>query len=121
LPWKAFHLSLKVRRRMQKPFRRYELLLPTRFNSGETIPPELFADTLLNLEEQFGAVSSETQRIEGRWRSQGEIYRDELVRVFCDVPDTPENRQFFVEFKETLKARFEQIDIWMTTYLVEVI
>ncbi|HEY3395199.1 MAG TPA: hypothetical protein VGK58_21035 [Lacipirellulaceae bacterium] len=106
---------------MQKPFRRYELLLPTRFNSGEAVSAELFADTLLDLEERFGAVSSETQRIEGRWRFQGELYRDELVRVFCDVLDTAENRQFFVEFKERLKVRFQQFDIWMTTYPVDVI
>jgi hypothetical protein len=106
---------------MQKPFRRYELLLPTRFNSGDAVPAELFADTLLELEDQFGAVSSETQLIEGRWRFQGEVYRDELVRVFCDVPDRAENRLFFVEFKERLKSRFQQIDIWMTTYPVEVI
>jgi hypothetical protein len=106
---------------MQKPFRRYELLLPTRFNSGDAVPAELFADTLLDLEERFGAVSSETQIIEGRWRYQGEVYRDELVRVFCDVADTVENRQFFVEFKERLKGRFRQIDIWMTTYPLEVI
>jgi len=106
---------------MQKPFRRFELLLPTRFNSGEAVPTELFAETLLNLEDRFGAVSSETQLIEGRWRYQGELFRDELVRVFCDVPDTPDNRQFFVEFKERLKTRFQQIDIWMSTYLVEVI
>jgi hypothetical protein len=51
---------------MQKPFRRFELLLPTRFNSGVPVPAELFADTLLELEDHFGAVSSETQRIEGR-------------------------------------------------------
>jgi hypothetical protein len=86
---------------MQKPYRRFELLLPTRHNSG--------------------AVSSETQRIEGRWRHQGELYRDESIRVFCDVPDTAENLQFFVDFKERLKARFQQIDIWMTTYPLEVI
>jgi hypothetical protein len=106
---------------MQKPYRRFELLLPTRFNSGDPVPSELFADTLLDLEERFGAVSSETQFIEGRWRYQGQVFRDELVRVFCDVVDTAENRQFFVEFKEQLKSRFQQIDIWMTTYPMEVI
>jgi hypothetical protein len=53
--------------------------------------------------------------------TQGESYRDELVRVFVDVPDVPENRQFFREFKERLKARFQQIDIWMTTYPIEVL
>jgi len=26
---------------MQKPFRRFELLLPTRFNSGDPVPEEL--------------------------------------------------------------------------------
>jgi hypothetical protein len=106
---------------MQKPFRRFELLLPTRFNSGDPVAAELFAHTLLDLEERFGAVSSETQYIEGRWRYPGQVFRDELVRVFCDVADTAENRQFFVEFKERLKTRFQQIDIWMTTYGVEVI
>ena len=106
---------------MQKPYRRFELLLPSRFNSGEPIPAELFAETLLELEERFGAVSSETQLIDGRWRYQGEVYRDELVRIYCDTPDTPENKQFFVELRTVSKSRFQQLDIWMTTYLVEVI
>jgi hypothetical protein len=43
------------------------------------------------------------------------------VRVFVDVADTADNREFFVGFKEQLKSRFRQIDIWMTTYLIEVI
>jgi len=49
------------------------------------------------------------------------VHRDDLVRIFVDVPDTAENRQFFAEFKERLKARFQQIDIWMTTHLVEIL
>jgi hypothetical protein len=106
---------------MPKPFRRFELLLPTKFNSGESVPEELFADTLLEMEAQFGAVSTETQHIDGRWRYEGKLYRDELIRIFCDVPDTAENLEFFVRLKEQLKARFRQEDIWMTTYLVEVI
>ena len=106
---------------MQKPFRRFELLLPTKFNSGQSVPNETFADTLLELEERFGAVSCETQTIEGRWRYRGQLYRDESIRIFVDVPDTAESRQFFVELKERLKERFQQVDIWMTTYPLEVI
>ena len=106
---------------MQKPFRRFELLLPTKLNDDRPVPMEAFADTLLELEDRFGAVSSETQMIQGRWRHKGQLHCDELIRVFVDVPDTPENRQFFVEFKQRLKERFQQIDIWMTTYSVEVI
>ena len=106
---------------MPKQFRRFEFLLPTRFNSGEVIPPEAFADTLLELEKQFGAVSSESQKIAGRWSHEGQLYRDESVRVFVDVPDLDANREFFRDFKERLKVRFQQIDIWITSYPLDVI
>ena len=106
---------------MSSSSRRFEILLPVRFNDGRPVPDELIADTLLELRQQFGAVSSETQVIRGTWEHQGQAYRDDLVRVFVDVPDAPESRQFFVEFKEHLKSRFQQLDIWMTTYPLEVL
>ena len=101
--------------------RRYEILLPSQFNDGRPVPQDLIADTLHELEQAFGAVSCETQVILGLWRREGELYRDSLARVFVDVEDTRENRQFFVEFKERLKDRFQQEDIWLTTYPVDVI
>ncbi len=106
---------------MSSSSRRFEILLPLRFNNGQAVPDELVGETLLELRQQFGAVSSETQIIRGLWQHEGESYRDELVRVFVDVPDVAESRQFFVDFKERLKARFQQIDIWMTTYPIEVL
>ena len=54
-------------------------------------------------------------------RQEGELYRDSLARVFVDVADTAENRQFFVRLKDRLKSRFQQKDIWLTTYPIEVI
>ena len=106
---------------MSSTLRRYELLLPLRFNDAQPVPDSLLADTLVELEQQFGSVSSETQTIRGQWQHQGQSYRDELVRIFVDVPDTAESREFFVAYKEQLKSRFRQIDIWMTTYPIEVI
>ncbi len=106
---------------MSTTLRRYELLLPLRYNDGQPVPESLIADTLVELEQRFGAVSSETQVIRGQWPHQGQQYRDELVRVFVDVADTGENREFFVAYKDQLKSRFGQLDIWMTTYLIEVI
>jgi hypothetical protein len=106
---------------MSSTFRRFEILLPLRFNDGRPVPGDLVADTLLELEQRFGAVSSETQTIQGFWHHQGQSYRDDLTRLFVDVPDSPESLQFFRELKERLKARFEQLDIWMTSYPVEVI
>lgn len=104
---------------MSRAFRRYEMLLPLRFNDGRAVPGEMIADTLLELRQEFGAVSCETQAIQGAWQQEGQVYRDELVRVFVDVPDEAQNRAFFVGYKETLKTRFQQLDIWLTTYPVE--
>jgi hypothetical protein len=106
---------------MSDSFRRFEILLPRRFNDGRPVPDEIIADALLELEGRFGAVSCETQTIRGLWRHEGQLFRDDLVRVFVDAPDVPESRQFFVEFKERAKRRFRQLDIWMTTYSIEVL
>jgi hypothetical protein len=106
---------------MSKAYRRFEILLPLRFNNDQPVPNELVADTLLELRQRFGAVSVETQTIRGTWQHEGQVYRDDLIRLFVDAPDLPDSRQFFVEFKEKLKSRFQQIDIWMTTYPLEVL
>ncbi len=106
---------------MSKVFRRFEILLPLRFNDGQPVPDGLIADTLLELRQQFGAVSCETQTIRGTWTFEAEVFRDDLVRVFVDADDVRESREFFVQFKERLKTRFQQIDIWMTTYPIEVL
>ena len=121
LPSKAFRSTSRDRRPMSKTLRRHEVLLPLRFNDGQPVPEEIVAETLLELERQFGAVSCETQSIRGYWRYEGESYRDDLIRVFVDVADEPEHRLFFLAFKEQLKVRFQQLDIWMTTYLIEVL
>ncbi len=73
------------------------------------------------MRQRFGGLSSESQIIRGQWQREGQLYRDDSTRVFVDVPDLPENRQFFVEFKERLKARFEQLDIWITSHPVDVL
>ncbi len=106
---------------MKISYRRYEFLLPLRFNDGQTVPDDLIAQTVLDIRQQFRAVSSETQIIRGIWEHEGTVHRDDLTRIFVDVPDVPESHTFFRKFKELLKARFQQIDIWMTTYPIEVI
>jgi hypothetical protein len=68
-----------------------------------------------------GRSRAKTQTIRGIWTHEAEVYRDELIRVFVDAPDTSASRAFFLEFKERLKARFDQLDIWMTTYPIEVL
>ena len=106
---------------MSRMVRRFEVLLPLRLNDGTPVPDDFVADTLIELEDRFGAVSCETQTIRGHWRYEGQPFRDDLIRVFVDVPDVPESRQFFVEFKERLKVASSRLDIWMTTYLIEIL
>lgn len=48
-------------------FRRFEILLPLRFNDGQSVPDELIADTLLELRDQFGAASGESQTTRWAW------------------------------------------------------
>jgi hypothetical protein len=92
-----------------------------RFNDGQPVPDELIADTLLELENQFGAVSWESQIIHGRWRHENQTYLDDLMRIVVDVDDLEEHRRFFRELKDRLKVRFRQIEIRMTTHLIDVV
>lgn len=57
---------------MSGSFRRYEILLPLACNDGRPVPDHLIGQTLAELEEQFGAVSCETQTLRGfgRWQNR---------------------------------------------------
>lgn len=93
--------------------KRYEFLLPLRYNDGSPIEPEKFEQTRLELVAQFQGVTFDPQPVRGFWVQQGTEYEDLLVRVIVDVEDTPETHAFFTQFKETLKERFQQLEIWM--------
>jgi hypothetical protein len=97
--------------------RRWEILLPLRFNDGSRVPHHLVESVILSLRDRFGAASFETQTIRGIWEHED----DDVGRLFADVPDTPENREWFIQFKERLKKDFQQSDIWMVTHPVEVV
>jgi hypothetical protein len=101
--------------------RRYEILVPLVFNDGTPVPEALLAETFAELRAHFGAASWETQVLRGVWEQEGAVYQDNLTRFFVDVPDVPEHRQFFKEFKQRLKQRFQQLDVWITSHPVDVI
>jgi hypothetical protein len=46
--------------------RRYEILLPLRFNDGQSVPDALISETLAELENHFGAISWEPHPLRGR-------------------------------------------------------
>ena len=100
---------------------RFELLLPLYYNDGRIIEPEKFLHTDEELVVQCGATSTDSVVVSGRWMYQSTLYEDKLIRVCVDVEDLPAYWDFFRSYKEVLKQRFEQEDIWITAYRIEVI
>ena len=105
---------------MSNNWRRFEILLPLRFNDGNPIPELWIAEAVLELTDHFGAASYETQKVEGHWRHTGILYRDDLVRLFIDIPDSPENREWMKQFKLRWKTRLQQLELWMVSYLIDI-
>src|SRR6266478_3342372 len=98
--------------------RRYEILLPLKHNDGRPVSDETLNQTREELVEQFDGISLQPQSILGIWVHEGARYEDTSIRLMVDVEDTPENRQFFTEFKATLLQRFDQIEIYIASYPV---
>lgn len=105
---------------MSSKWRRFELLLPLRFNDGADVPPEWLAEAVLEVADHFGAVSYETQKVEGHWRHAGVMYRDDLVRIVVDVPDASKHREWMKEFKQRWKGKLQQLELWLVSYRIEV-
>jgi hypothetical protein len=105
---------------MSSRWRRFEVLLPLRFNDGRDVPGEWIAEAVLEIVDPFGAASYETQKVEGHWRHSGILYRDDLVRIVVDVPDSVRNRQWMRQFKDRWKVRLEQLELWMVSYRIDI-
>ena len=104
---------------MSSSWRRYEVLLPVLFNDGRAVPSEWLAEAVLEVVDHFGSASYETQKVEGHWRHEGVLYRDDLVRIVIDVPDLVKNRQWMKRFKKRWKDRLEQLELWVISYQIE--
>ena len=87
-------------------FRRYEIILPTRYNDGTAVEPEKFLITNRELVNQFGAISFLPETFRGIRVHQGQGIAEFNVRLFGGVEDSPENAAFFSRIKETPKERF---------------
>ena len=100
---------------------RFEILLPLFYNDGRPIEPEKFLATDDDLVQNFSATSTDQVTVRGQWKYQSTVYSDQLIRVRVDVEDTTDNWDAMRTLKETLKGRFEQLDIWITAHRIDVI
>ena len=101
--------------------RRYEMLLPPKYNDGRPVGDDKFYQTRSDLVAQFGSLTLEPTFVRGTWTHEGAQYEDELIRITVDVEDTSENHRFFLDFKIALLERFEQIDIYLVSHSVDVL
>jgi hypothetical protein len=100
---------------------RYEMLLPLKYNDGQSIPFEKHSETREELLARFGAISSQPGVIHGTWIKDETRFEDDLLRIVVDVEDTPENHQFFVDYKTVLKERFQQVEVYMVCFPVDLV
>jgi hypothetical protein len=78
---------------MKSKSRRYEVLLPVRFNDGSDVPEEVLGEAVNDIVDQFNAVTFHKQAAEGHWRHDETLFRDDLALLVVDGPDTAKNRK----------------------------
>ena len=100
--------------------RRYEILLPTRYNDATPVEPEKIDATLMELADRFGGLTFRPEHLVGLWFHRGQRFEDNNVFVAVDVEDTLETAAFFGRFKEVLKERFRQIEMHIVSYEIRV-
>ena len=100
---------------------RFEILLPLFYNDGRPVEREKFLETDDELVRYFGATATDAVTVRGQWLYRSTLYEDRLVRARIDVDDTPENWETMRRLKEVLRTRFDQLDIWITAYRIDIV
>jgi hypothetical protein len=91
-----------------------EILVPIFYNNGTNVEAEKYRILFEELVKQFGAVSSEDNNvINGYWINpqDNKAYADKNKVYWIIVPDTEENRQYFVNLQNKLESVFKQESI----------
>ncbi len=83
------------------------------------MPNELILQTREEIVQRFGGASFDPGVVEGYWVHAARIYSDDLIRVRGSAEGTADDDQFIQDYKEILKLRFEQEEIYVTAYVIE--
>lgn len=93
--------------------------MPLKYNNGEPIPAEFILQTREELVQRFGGASFDPGTVEGYWVLASRTYTDDLIRVRVSAPGTTEDDRFIQDYKERLKLRFDQEDIYIIGCVIE--
>lgn len=91
-----------------------KILVPIFYNNGTNVEAEKYRILFEELVMQFGAVSSEDNNvINGYWINpqDNKAYADKNKVYWIIVPDTEENKQYFINLQNKLESLFKQESI----------
>ena len=103
--------------------RRYEILLPAKFNDGRLVAdayPRCLPDSLSEVFNTFGAFTFRPDAALGSWTADDRRYDDRLFSLVVDVDDTTEHAAWIRHLKKHLLQRFAQLEIYVTSYPIDV-
>lgn len=98
-----------------EPKLRYELYLPTLYNDKTPIEAKKYRVIKNKLQEQFGGLSVHPATVQGSWinPNSNELLCDNCFRYEIVVDKSPQNEEWFENFKEELKKLLDQHEIFM--------
>lgn len=120
------NLDLKSRLLEGQPMKRFEIYLPLYYGDGTRIEEEKFELTRRELVEKFGGLTVlpvPPLAGLGFWVFERVLYRDVNQIFIVDAGDEMEQEavEFFRKYKEKLKERFRQVEIYIVYYDIKVI
>ena len=102
--------------------RRYEVLLPIRYNDGRNVEPRRIYDSKEELMARFGGMTADGIVRTGSWTdADGIRYDDETIRLTVDIDNTDEAHAAIRACKSTLIDRFQQKEIYIVYWVIEVV
>ena len=111
---------------MPRESRKYDFYLPLRYNDGQDIEREKLDQVERELFSRFGGLTSIKRDfpLRGIWGNETTVYEDEIIILtaidssgnsFTSLEDRlEETEQFITNYKEMLKIRFKQEEIFIT-------
>jgi hypothetical protein len=97
------------------PKLRYEIYIPTLYNDKSPIEPKKYREIKNKLQERFSGLSVHPSSVQGTWidPNSKQLFCDNCFRYEIVVDKTPENEQFFEDYKQELKELLIQHEIFM--------
>lgn len=104
---------------------RFDIYLPLKDNDGLPVEPEKFQQTRRELVDQFGGLTwianVGVPRITDFWKGKNRDYQEQndLFIVYTDRNE--KHKRFFKKYKEKLKNRFQQEEIFIAVEETEIL